>query len=127
MAPYPFKIQRDIIITCFAIHNFTRKHNIEDKLFAQYDNTRWRNGTKWRKWAIESRWTAMGAQGIQFMANSHEQIANQLFAAIWKYIVLFVWLNSYVMLLFYQTWYILFSNTIASYYTLLVILLKWIV
>ena len=37
MGPYPFTIQKDIVIACFAIHNFIRKHNIEDELFAQYD------------------------------------------------------------------------------------------
>ncbi|KAJ9538100.1 hypothetical protein OSB04_030833 [Centaurea solstitialis] len=33
MAPYPFHIQKDVVIACFAIHNFIRKCNIQDQLF----------------------------------------------------------------------------------------------
>ncbi|VFQ70968.1 unnamed protein product [Cuscuta campestris] len=37
MAPFSFPIQRDIVIACFAIHNFKRKCNIYDQLFMEYD------------------------------------------------------------------------------------------
>ncbi|XP_022023624.2 uncharacterized protein LOC110923877 [Helianthus annuus] len=37
MAPFSFPIQRDIVIACFAIHNFIRKWNIHDQLFVEYN------------------------------------------------------------------------------------------
>ncbi|KAJ9542845.1 hypothetical protein OSB04_029351 [Centaurea solstitialis] len=37
MAPYPFQIQKDVMISCFAIHNFIRKCNIQDQLFMEYN------------------------------------------------------------------------------------------
>ena len=37
MAPYPFSIQRDIVIACVAVHNFIRKYNIQDELFANFE------------------------------------------------------------------------------------------
>ncbi|XP_035838114.1 glutathione S-transferase T3-like [Helianthus annuus] len=40
MAPFSFPIQRDIVIACFAVHNFIRKCNIRDQLFMEYgENT----------------------------------------------------------------------------------------
>ncbi|XP_052622450.1 uncharacterized protein LOC128127798 [Lactuca sativa] len=38
MAPYPFPIQRDIVIACVAVHNFIRKYNIQDKLFKNFED-----------------------------------------------------------------------------------------
>ena len=35
MAPFNFSTQRNVIIACFAIHNFIRKFNIEDVLFLE--------------------------------------------------------------------------------------------
>lgn len=32
---YPFTIQRNMVIACFAIHNFIRKYNIGGKLFME--------------------------------------------------------------------------------------------
>ncbi|GAV58698.1 DDE_4 domain-containing protein, partial [Cephalotus follicularis] len=37
MAPYPFNVQRNVVITCFAVNNFIRKEKINDELFAQYE------------------------------------------------------------------------------------------
>ncbi|GAV61300.1 LOW QUALITY PROTEIN: DDE_4 domain-containing protein, partial [Cephalotus follicularis] len=37
MAPYPFNVQRNIVIVCFAVNNFIRKVKINDELFAQYE------------------------------------------------------------------------------------------
>ncbi|GAV76392.1 LOW QUALITY PROTEIN: DDE_4 domain-containing protein, partial [Cephalotus follicularis] len=37
MAPYPFNVQRNVVIACFAVNNFIRKEKINDKLFAQYE------------------------------------------------------------------------------------------
>ncbi|GJR38034.1 putative nuclease HARBI1 [Tanacetum coccineum] len=35
MAPFKFSTQRNVVIACFAIHNFIRKFNIEDVLFLE--------------------------------------------------------------------------------------------
>lgn len=37
MAPYEFTMQKDIVIACSSIHNFTRKGHIHDDLFNQFD------------------------------------------------------------------------------------------
>nr|XP_043608503.1 uncharacterized protein LOC122580291 [Erigeron canadensis] len=37
MISVPFIKQRDIVISCFAIHNFIRTENISDKWFAEYE------------------------------------------------------------------------------------------
>ncbi|XP_052626080.1 uncharacterized protein LOC128133183 [Lactuca sativa] len=37
MAPYPFIVQRDIVIACVAVHNFIKKYNIEDDLFRNFE------------------------------------------------------------------------------------------
>nr|GEW97034.1 hypothetical protein [Tanacetum cinerariifolium] len=37
MAPFNFLTQRNVVIACFAIHNFIRKFNIEDVLFLECD------------------------------------------------------------------------------------------
>ncbi|GAV87383.1 LOW QUALITY PROTEIN: DDE_4 domain-containing protein, partial [Cephalotus follicularis] len=37
MAPYPFNVQRNVVIACFAVNNFIRKEKINDELFAQYE------------------------------------------------------------------------------------------
>ena len=79
MAPYPFSIQRDIVIACFAVHNFIRKYNVNDQLFMAYDENMFFseeqdggneqdeiNGVEW------------GSQGNEYMANLRDHIANQL-------------------------------------------------
>lgn len=37
MAPYTFSTQRDIVIACFAVHNFIRMKRLQDELFDQCD------------------------------------------------------------------------------------------
>ncbi|XP_071725037.1 uncharacterized protein [Rutidosis leptorrhynchoides] len=37
MAPYEFNVQRDVVIACFAVHNFIRKERINDDLFNHFD------------------------------------------------------------------------------------------
>ena len=39
MAPYVFSTQRDIVIACFAVHNFIRMQKLEDQLFEQCDRS----------------------------------------------------------------------------------------
>ncbi|GAV71764.1 LOW QUALITY PROTEIN: DDE_4 domain-containing protein, partial [Cephalotus follicularis] len=37
MTHYPFNVQRNVVITCFAVNNFIRKEKINDELFTQYE------------------------------------------------------------------------------------------
>ncbi|GKD44938.1 hypothetical protein Tco_1269583, partial [Tanacetum coccineum] len=37
-ALYPFVTQRDIVVACFAIHNFIRKERLSDEFFLLYDH-----------------------------------------------------------------------------------------
>ena len=37
MAPFPFSVQRDIVVACFADHNFIRKCDIHDELFMAFE------------------------------------------------------------------------------------------
>eukprot|EP00268_Persea_americana_P025067 TRINITY_DN2442_c0_g2_i1.p1 TRINITY_DN2442_c0_g2~~TRINITY_DN2442_c0_g2_i1.p1 ORF type:complete len:267 (-),score=43.65 TRINITY_DN2442_c0_g2_i1:1151-1951(-) len=36
MAPYPFPVQRSIVVAAMAMHNFIRKEDMEDRLFSQF-------------------------------------------------------------------------------------------
>ncbi|XP_060196833.1 uncharacterized protein LOC132626101 isoform X4 [Lycium barbarum] len=38
MPPYSIDVQRDVVVACFAVHNFIRKERINDELFNQYDS-----------------------------------------------------------------------------------------
>ncbi|GJX29329.1 Myb/SANT-like domain, harbinger transposase-derived nuclease domain protein [Tanacetum coccineum] len=38
MPSYPFVTQRDIVVACFAIHNFIRKERLSDEFFSLYDH-----------------------------------------------------------------------------------------
>ncbi|XP_074327629.1 uncharacterized protein LOC141665545 [Apium graveolens] len=84
MAPYPFSVQRDIVIACFAVHNFIRMEKIDDTLFAEYDNAASsddeeeenRNECQLnREQHYRQQW---GTQGVQYMNNLRDQNANQL-------------------------------------------------
>ncbi|KAJ9545425.1 hypothetical protein OSB04_025132 [Centaurea solstitialis] len=80
MAPFPFTKQRNVVIACFAIHNFIRKCNIQDQLFMECnEETVFTNdeedvgngeapldGTQW------------DANSTQYMATLRDEIANQL-------------------------------------------------
>ncbi|KAJ9546559.1 hypothetical protein OSB04_019102 [Centaurea solstitialis] len=37
MAPFALEVQRDVVIACFAVHNFIRKGGLSDELFSEYD------------------------------------------------------------------------------------------
>ncbi|KAI3500759.1 hypothetical protein L1887_36584 [Cichorium endivia] len=80
MAPYPFSVQRDIVIACFAVHNFIRKYKIDDQLFAEMDlNTTVvaedQGGENDDRNIHDMEW---GSQGSEYMNNLRNQIANQL-------------------------------------------------
>lgn len=81
MAPYPFPIQRDVVIACFAVHNFIRKYNIYDEVFPEFED----NEPNTSEQPEENEEQAMhgvewGPQGNEFMNNLRDQIANQLFS-----------------------------------------------
>nr|GEW23194.1 hypothetical protein [Tanacetum cinerariifolium] len=38
MPSYPFVTQRDIVVACFAIHNFIQKERLSDEFFSLYDH-----------------------------------------------------------------------------------------
>lgn len=38
MPPYPFPIQRSIVVAAMTVHNFIRKEAIADELFRQYES-----------------------------------------------------------------------------------------
>ena len=38
MPPYPFPVQRSIVVAAMTVHNFIRKEAIADALFQQYEN-----------------------------------------------------------------------------------------
>nr|KAJ0221145.1 hypothetical protein LSAT_V11C200080520 [Lactuca sativa] len=37
MTPFPLVIQRNIVIACFALHNYIRKEGLSDEYFSQYN------------------------------------------------------------------------------------------
>ncbi|XP_071727999.1 uncharacterized protein [Rutidosis leptorrhynchoides] len=77
MAPYPFPIQRDVVIACFAIHNFIRKYNIYDEVFPEFEDDEEPSEENEQQNMQGVEW---GSQGTQFMNNLLEEIANQLFS-----------------------------------------------
>ncbi|KAJ0784139.1 putative Myb/SANT-like domain-containing protein [Helianthus annuus] len=79
MAPFSFPIQRDIVIACFAVHNFIRKCNIYDQLFMDYDeNTMFHEMQSGENDGLLVQDIEWGSQGIDYMTSLRNQIANQL-------------------------------------------------
>ncbi|GJV03116.1 uncharacterized mitochondrial protein-like protein [Tanacetum coccineum] len=82
MAPFKFSTQRNVVIACFAIHNFIRKFNIEDVLFLECEEDTITNNEEQPEGSGEeetngSQW---GTQSTQYMASFRDEIANQLSA-----------------------------------------------
>ncbi|XP_021986234.1 uncharacterized protein LOC110882551 [Helianthus annuus] len=79
MAPFSFPIQRDIVIACFAVHNFIRKCNIRDQLFVENgENTVFsgiQGGENIGQFVHDIEW---GLQDIEYMTTLRNQIASQL-------------------------------------------------
>ncbi|GJY20773.1 putative nuclease HARBI1 [Tanacetum coccineum] len=80
MASYKFEVQRDVVIACFAIHNFIRKCNIQDHLFKEFDEDSIFNNEEEFEGHVEEEAdaTQWGAQSTQYMANLRDEIANGL-------------------------------------------------
>ncbi|KAL7596406.1 hypothetical protein Lser_V15G27528 [Lactuca serriola] len=79
MTPYHFPIQRDIVLACFAVHNFIRKCNIRDQLFMDFEEetmfTTKESGGSDDQSVHDIQWSN---QDNKYMANLRHQIANQL-------------------------------------------------
>ena len=77
MAPFPFSVQRDIVVACFAVHNFIRKCDIHDELFMAFEknNAQAQGGENDSQNVHDMEW---GSQGNEYMDSLHDQIANQL-------------------------------------------------
>jgi len=79
MAPFSFPIQRDIVIACFAIHNFMRKWNIHDQLFMAYnENTFFEEMQEEESDGQSVHDMEWGSQGIEHMTTLRDEIATQL-------------------------------------------------
>ncbi|WOG92722.1 hypothetical protein DCAR_0311997 [Daucus carota subsp. sativus] len=82
MAPYVFSTQRDIVIACFAVHNFIRMQKLEDQLFEQCDRSADSDGSDGEENEnipeASQHESQQGTQGAQFMTNLREQIALKL-------------------------------------------------
>lgn len=80
MARFPFTKQRNVVIACFAIHNFIRKCNIQDQLFMEYneDSIFTNEEEDVGNGEAEIDGSQWGANSTQYMANLRDQIANGL-------------------------------------------------
>ena len=80
MAPYSFTVQRNVVIACFAIHNFIRKCNIHDKLFMECDEDTIFNNLEDVEEGGEQEpdATQWGTQSSEYMSNVRDGIANLL-------------------------------------------------
>ncbi|KAK1381783.1 hypothetical protein POM88_019518 [Heracleum sosnowskyi] len=81
MAPYRFSTQRDIVIACFAVHNFIRMQKLEDELFDQCDNNISSDSDEEENDEMEEECedeSQRNSQGTQFMNSLPDQIALKL-------------------------------------------------
>ncbi|XP_074373632.1 uncharacterized protein LOC141713981 [Apium graveolens] len=81
MPPYTFSTQRDIVIACFAVHNFIRLQKLEDELFDQCDNNVSSDSDgKENEAMVEETEDEVQrtSQGTQFMSSLRDQIALKL-------------------------------------------------
>nr|XP_043630380.1 uncharacterized protein LOC122601704 [Erigeron canadensis] len=86
MAPYKFSTQRNMVIACFAIHNYIRKWKIHDQLFLEEDilaNSEVQSEEQVQEQLEENAeeevdGTQWGTQSTQYMTNFRNEIANRL-------------------------------------------------
>ncbi|KAL6494272.1 hypothetical protein OROGR_031072 [Orobanche gracilis] len=81
MAPFPLVTQRNIIIACFALHNFVRKESFDDDLFAQYDEPSMSVGNNHGNASPENEdevETHGSAADREYMTHLRDEIAEQL-------------------------------------------------
>ncbi|XP_075080532.1 uncharacterized protein LOC107781857 [Nicotiana tabacum] len=77
MAPYSIDVQRDIVIACFAVHNFIRKEHLNDDLFNQYDLPQviFEEEGELEQELDETSGPSWTAEDSQFMNNMREELA----------------------------------------------------
>nr|XP_009797411.1 PREDICTED: uncharacterized protein LOC104243848 [Nicotiana sylvestris] len=80
MAPYSIDVQRDVVIACFAVHNFIRKERLNDDLFNQYDLPQviFEEEGEHEQVLDETNGPSWTTEDSQFMNNMREEIALQL-------------------------------------------------
>ncbi|CAH9057929.1 unnamed protein product [Cuscuta epithymum] len=79
MAPYPFVVQRNVVIACFEVHKFIRKSNIDDEFFDEWDNDNIINNQAQEEVediGEEVHGPQWGTQSLQYMTNLWDEIAN---------------------------------------------------
>ena len=76
MAPFTLEVQRDVVIACFAVHNFIRKGGLSDELFSTYDqnNEQGDNGVDTAE-EVQSHGNTIDQT---YMATLKEEIATEL-------------------------------------------------
>ncbi|XP_074351642.1 uncharacterized protein LOC141690772 [Apium graveolens] len=74
MAPYTFSTQRDIVIACFAVHNFIRMGKLEDELFDQCDMNADEDENE-KQFNEPENEPLSSLQGTHYMNNLRDQIA----------------------------------------------------
>ncbi|GJW29727.1 putative harbinger transposase-derived nuclease domain-containing protein [Tanacetum coccineum] len=85
MAPFPPTTQRNIIIACFALHNFIRKEGLDDELFSTYEqsNVQHDNDNVLVKDDVDIKEDQVvqpqgNSSNWQYMTNLRDQVAQQL-------------------------------------------------
>ncbi|XP_012828551.1 PREDICTED: uncharacterized protein LOC105973631 [Erythranthe guttata] len=83
MAPFSFNVQRNIVIACFAVHNFIRKERISDTLFEEFDqpNMSFDGANEDEQNLVNDGTTTgpwWGDEDMQYMANVRDEIATRL-------------------------------------------------
>ncbi|XP_075080484.1 uncharacterized protein LOC142165985 [Nicotiana tabacum] len=80
MTPYSIDVQRDVVIACFAVHNFIKKERLNDDLFNQYDLPQviFEEEGEHEQVLDETNGPSWTTEDSQFMNNMREEIALQL-------------------------------------------------
>ncbi|XP_052625035.1 uncharacterized protein LOC128132480 [Lactuca sativa] len=80
MTPYPFPVQRDIVIACVVVHTFIRKYNIEDELFTNFEQNTIAtpNVGGGGSEGQNIKGIEWGSEVVDYMTTLRDQIANRL-------------------------------------------------
>ncbi|XP_052625957.1 uncharacterized protein LOC128132975 [Lactuca sativa] len=80
MAPYPFPVQRDIVIACVAVHNFIKKYDIQDDLFTNFEQNTMvtPNVGGGGNEGQNIQGIEWGSEAVEYMTTLRDHIANQL-------------------------------------------------
>ncbi|KAK6789712.1 hypothetical protein RDI58_013512 [Solanum bulbocastanum] len=89
MPPYSIDFQRDVVIACFAVHNFIKKERINDDLFSQYDSPQLifdEEEGEHEEVLDETNGLGWTTADSQIMSNMREELALQLMQRRGKYL-----------------------------------------